>query len=249
MKLKDYKQFFAGTSNVELPVPNKAHFPEAYQDKSRLHYYASLFKTVEINSSFYKIPMPRTVARWAADVPDHFRFTFKLWKGITHAKGLDYQEGDIAAFMAAIAPAAERKGCLLIQFPAGLTAVYLARLQQLLADIQLQQPEQQWPLAVEFRHRSWYTDKVYQLLEEYGAALVTHDMPNAATPLTDMETDLVYLRFHGEQGKYGGSYDESFLHEYAGYIRSWLKEKKTVYAYFNNTMGEAVKNLMTLNNM
>lgn len=247
MKLKDYKHFFAGTSNVELPVPNKAHFPEAYQQKSRLHYYASLFRTVEINSTFYKIPMPRTVARWAADVPDHFRFTFKLWQGITHAKGLYYDKADMAAFMAAVAPAAEKKGCLLVQFPASLTSVYFARLQQLLADIQQQQ--QSWPIAVEFRHRSWYTDKAYQLLEKHAATLVIHDMPNSSTPLADIGTDLVYLRFHGEKGKYGGSYDNSFLVEYATYIKDWLQEKKTVYAYFNNTMGAAVQNLTTLNNL
>jgi uncharacterized protein YecE (DUF72 family) len=249
MKLKNYKHFFAGTSNVVLPVPNKAHFPEAYQDKSRLHYYASLFNTVEINSSFYKVPMARTVAKWAADVPDHFRFTFKLWKGITHAKGLEYQDADVAAFMTAIAPAAGNKGCLLIQFPAGLTAIYFARLQKMLEVIAQHQPPERWPLALEFRHTSWYTDRVYQLLEKYNAALVIHDMPKSSTPLADMETNLVYLRFHGENGRYGGSYEDHFLHEYAGYIKAWLKEGKTVYAYFNNTMGDAVKNLLSLNDM
>lgn len=246
MKLKNHKHFFAGTSNVVLPVPNKAHYPEAYQDKSRLCYYASLFNSVEINSSFYKIPMPRTVARWVMEVPAHFRFSFKLWKGITHAKGLDYSPADLDRFMTAIAPAAQ-SCCLLIQFPASLTALYRARLEQLLAGIRKFQPD--GPLAIEFRHRSWYTGKIYQLLEQYKAAVVIHDMPQSATPDIDMDTDLAYLRFHGEDGKYRGSYDDSFLQEYAGYIKDWLKKGKTVYAYFNNTIGDAVRNLISLNNM
>ena len=81
-------RFYCGTSNVVLPVPNKTHYPKAYQDKSRLHYYASIFNSVEINSSFAKVPRAKTVERWADDVPENFRFTFKLWRGITHAKEL-----------------------------------------------------------------------------------------------------------------------------------------------------------------
>lgn len=240
------KQFYAGTSNIVLPVPNKGHFPEAYQDKTRLHYYSSLFNTVEINSSFYKIPMARTVAKWSADVPAGFRFTLKLWQGITHAKALDYNKDAISTFMQAIAPAFVKKGCLLIQFPASLTAMYFARLEKLLSDITGEQKELRWPLAIEFRHRSWYNDKVYELLKQYNAVPVQHDMPASSTPLIDMDSDFVYLRFHGEQGKYGGSYEDFVLAEHAGYIKEWLKEKKTVFVYFNNTLGAAVQNLIVL---
>jgi uncharacterized protein YecE (DUF72 family) len=248
MMLKNHKHFYAGTSNVVLPVPNKAFFPEAYRDKSRLHYYASLFNSVEINSSFYKIPMSRTVAKWAADVPDGFRFTFKLWKGITHVGGLAYRQEDLYPFLEAIAPAADKKGCLLLQFPASLTAVHFAQLAKLLADVE-QANRQYWPLALEFRHHSWYSDKVYRLLEKHEATIVTHDMPASSTPDVGLDTKNRYLRFHGERGKYGGSYDDYFLHEYAGYIKTWLREKKVVYVYFNNTMGSAVQNLITLNSM
>src|SRR4051812_48059362 len=79
--------FYCGTSNVELPVPNKTFFPPEFQEKSRLCYYSSLFNTVEINSSFYRIPLPRTVEKWSSEVTDDFLFTFKLWREITHGKG------------------------------------------------------------------------------------------------------------------------------------------------------------------
>lgn len=83
---KPANYFFCGTGNVVLPVPHKTHLPPEYKDKSRLNYYASMFNSMEVNSSFYKIPMPRTVEKWANDVPENFRFTFKLFGGITHAK-------------------------------------------------------------------------------------------------------------------------------------------------------------------
>jgi uncharacterized protein YecE (DUF72 family) len=55
------------------------------------------------------------------------------------------------------------------------------------------------------------------------------------------------VRFHGPEPRYRGDYSDDVLKHYATYIKEWLKEKKTVYAYFNNTAGAAIKNLQTLN--
>ncbi len=90
--------FYSGTSGLVLPVPQSL-YPTEFQDKSRLEYYASLFNSVEINSSFYKMPMISTVSKWAESVGDHFQFTFKLSKIITHVKGLDFNVEDIELFM------------------------------------------------------------------------------------------------------------------------------------------------------
>lgn len=246
MRTKDSHMFYCGTSNVELPVPNKTHFPPEYQCKSRLCYYGSLYNTVEINSTFYKIPMARTVERWATEVPDNFRFTVKLWKGITHCKELIYNPADIERFFSSVNAAGDKKGCLLIQFPASIKASLFPRFRALMEDVYSASEDSGWKLAVEFRDKSWYRDSVYQLLEQYRAAIVTHDMPASATPLIDMDVDFVYLRFHGEKGDYRGSYEDDFLYEYAGYIRDWAAEGKQVYTYFNNTAGDAVHNAKTL---
>ena len=85
------------------------------------------------------------------------------------------------------------------------------------------------------------------MLERYRAAVVIHDMPKCPTPLIDMEARIVYLRFHGEKGDYRGSYTDEYLQEYAAYIKDWITEGKTVFAYFNNTMGQAVHNAIALN--
>ena len=240
--------FYSGTSNIVLPVPNKSLFPEQYQDKTRLTYYASLFNSLEVNSSFYKIPMARTVEKWASEVPDDFRFTFKLWQGITHNKKLAFNPEDIARFFQVISAAGDKKGCLLVQFPPG-TAYHPERLENLLVHLQNADPGNAWKITLEFRHKSWYNDTIYELLTNYGMGVVIHDLPASASPLTETNAPFVYLRFHGPEGGYRGSYADDVLSEYASYIKEWQADGKTVFVYFNNTMGAAVHNLITLNEL
>ena len=196
--------FFCGTSNVVLPVANKALFPVSHQDKTRLSYYGSLCNSVEINSTFYRLPMPRTVERWAGEVPDDFRFTFKLWREITHAKELIYDAYDVGRFMDIINRIGEKKGCLLVQFPASIRRSFFHKVRKLLDQL-ASNAINGWKLAVEFRDTSWYDDTVYEMLEQYHASVVEHDMPKSATPLIDMTQRFHYLRFHGENGDYRGS--------------------------------------------
>ena len=238
--------FYCGTSNIIVPARSKAFFPEAYQERSRLHYYGSLFNTAEINRTFYKLPMPRTVERWVSEVPDNFRFTFKLSKQITHAKELAYNVSDVERFMRVITIASHKKGCLLVQFPASIKLIFFQRLSQLLDDLTATGMLEGWNLALEFRDSSWYDDRVYEMLERYKATIVMHDMPKSFTPLIDMERSFVYLRFHGPGGDYRGGYSNDFLQEHSSYIKDWLREGLPVFAYFNNTIGEGVHNAITL---
>jgi len=240
-------QFYSGTSNVVLPVPNKQHFPQEYQDKSRLCYYGSLFDSVEINSSFYRLPMPATVGKWAEMVPENFRFTFKLWKEITHNKGLIFEPEDVFRFFSVVDRAAGKRGCVLVQFPPSVSVDHIRQLQALILNLRDATSDLPWRIAVEFRHPSWYKEEVYDLLYELGIGLVMHDMASSAAPFREPEQDFVYLRFHGPEKGYRGSYADEFLDEYAEYINGWLDEGKDVFAYFNNTMGDAVSNLMSLN--
>jgi uncharacterized protein YecE (DUF72 family) len=240
-------EYFSGTSGLVLPVPNKEYYPVEYQDKSRLCYYASLFNTIEINSSFYKIPQARTIEKWTNVVPDDFRFTFKLWRGITHEKRMVFNPADVDRFMNAISAAGTHKACLLVQFPPSAKADLLPQLHQLIEYIQKADPEQEWKLALEFRHNSWYSESLVDFAETQNLSLVLQDIPASATPLNYITNNVVYLRFHGPGGKYRGSYPDDILQEYSSYIREWRADDKTIYVYFNNTMGDAVKNLAALN--
>ena len=238
--------FYSGLSGLQLPIPQYL-FPPPYENASRLTFYASFFNSIEFNSSFYKIPLSKTVAKWAASVPENFRFTFKLWKGITHIKGLNFNEEDVVAFVNSINSVKEKKGCLLIQFPPGLGREYINPLEKLLSCILGSDPAKEWKVAVEFRNRSWYEEDVYDLLNFYNATMVIQDIPKSATPVIHHKSDFVYIRFHGPTGNYRESYSQDFLNEYASLMNEWIEEGKTVYVYFNNTMGDAFNNLETLN--
>lgn len=240
------QRFYGGLSGLQLPIP-KYLFPPPYENASRLTYYASFFNSIEINSSFYRIPQPATVAKWAAFVPEHFRFTFKLWKGITHKKGFNFNEDDVIAFFNSINSVNEKKGCLLIQFPPSIGKEYINQLENLLSCSKETDPGQDWKVAVEFRNKSWYDEDVYDLLNYYKATMVIQDIPKSATPLVNQNSDFLYLRFHGPAGNYCESYSEDFLKEYAALIHEWIEEEKTVFVYFNNTMGDVFNNLEMLN--
>jgi len=242
----DITNFYTGTSGLLLPVPNKEFYPEAFKSKSRLCYYGSLFNSIEINSSFYKVPMASTVARWAADTPEEFKFTFKLWRDITHNKGLTFQAEHIHLFLERIALVGDKKGSLLVQFPGSIKLVHMREMEQLLLQVRQADPEKSWDVAVEIRDHSWYQPDTFDMLEALEMGMVLHDKLTEGTALDDSASEFIYVRFHGPGGNYRGSYDDQFLYEYASYIRDWLADGKRVYVYFNNTMGSAIQNLEAL---
>jgi len=240
--------YYSGLSGLQLDIP-KNLYPHPYENATRLTYYSSLFNSIEFNSSFYKIPQAITVSKWASSVNENFKFTFKFWKQVTHVKGLNFEESDVELFMNTVHHAGAKKGCLLLQFPPGLGNENSDQLTMLLGCIRKADSEYLWNIAVEFRNKSWYSEDTYGLLESYRTSIVIHDFPSAATPVINSNGEIVYIRFHGPTGNYRDSYSENFLSEYAGYIQKWLTDDKTVYVYFNNTMGGAFNNLKTLNNI
>lgn len=235
--------FYSGTSGLVLPVP-QSQYPPQFQGKSRLAYYASLFNSLEVNSSFYKQPKASTVLRWADEVPAGFRFTFKLPKAVTHARHLNFSHEDVSSFIQTTQGVGDKKGCLLIQLPPALASDKMEQLQRLLTCIK-QHNANDWRLAVEFRNPSWYTTEVYTMLDDNRACMVMHDLPKSTAPVTPTQAGFRYLRFHGPGGRYRGSYTNEFLEEHAQRIKAWLSEGD-VYAYFNNTMGAALGNLQSL---
>jgi len=187
------------------------------------------------------MPLPRTLIRWSSEVPEHFRFTLKLLKDVTHCGNNQFNFLQLPAFIAAVS-VLDKRGCLLVQLPPKF-GPDIVQLGELLAALE----GSNWPLAIEFRHPGWYNDHVYDLLSRFNAAMVLHDMHKGASPMVVTSESIIYIRFHGPEGGYRGSYADEFLYEYATYISEWLEEGKTVYCYFNNTLGQAVQNLQTLN--
>lgn len=242
-------RLWIGTSGLILPVPNKQAFPPEFRSGSRLTFYASLFNSIEVNRSFYKVPQPATFSKWVTEVPEEFRFTVKLWRGITHAPELNFNPVDVDKFIHAANQLGTKIGCLLIQFPPSLQAGKIDQLQRLLTTVRRSSSRRDWNIAVEFRNRTWYSQEVEHLLAQFRAARVLHDMPASKIMETTGNLPFVYLRFHGPAGDYKGGYSKSVLKEYAKMVQQWQAAGKDVYAYFNNTIGDAIKDLTILRQM
>ena len=238
--------FYSGTSNLVSPL-KRSEYPIEFTGASRLTYYASIFSSVEINASFYKLPKMATVENWGKSVPEDFRFTFKVPKVVTHAKDLQFSSEELELFAETVDRVGDKKGCLLVQLPPKVKREMEEELTGLLEC--LRDNAAGWNIAVEFRHPSWYDRAVYRLLQAYGTGMVEHDLPKAPSPKTEVAENFVYLRFHGPEGTYRGSYEDVILNGYAQRIVIWLKKGMEVYVYFNNTMGDALGNLQTLNVM
>ena len=230
-----------GTSNGHIPG-SKSSFPPEFQLKTRLHYYSTLFNTIEVNTCFYKTPLRSTYEKWAADVPSGFQFTLKLSRDITHTKELS---GDFACmdhFLQAASGTGNKKGCLLIQFPGKINLEHFNQVERILAQLRIHDPGQEWRKAIEFRNDSWYIGETTELLNEYNATMVLHDFSKAKIFAFAGDANFVYMRFHGPTGNYRDSYSHHALQEKAERIKEFMLSGKDVYAYFNNTAGNAFEN-------
>ncbi len=174
---------------------------------SHLERYASLFEAVEINTSFYAIPKPETFVRWANSVPDDFKFSVKLFKGITHIHRL----ADITAlddFIPAMQLLGNKLGPLLVQLPPSLAfdvrvaANFFSALRERFNG----------DVVCEPRHQSWFNRAVDQFLADYRIAQVAAD-PWFVKEMGEPGgwNGLVYHRLHGSPEIYKSPYTADFL--------------------------------------
>ena len=212
-------------------------YPAGLSPRRWLAHYATLFDTVEVNSTFYRLARPAAVARWLEETPPDFLFTIKASRYLTHMKRLTDMERGVERLYAGIAPLVDspKLGPVLWQLPERFhrdddrLAFALERLP----------PGRH---AFEFRHPSWFCGEVYGLLHTYGVALVHGDDARRPLPPSPLTTDWTLIRFHfGARGR-RGNYSERELREWAGRIGE-LRREADVLAYFNNDWeGFAVRN-------
>ena len=221
---------------------NYAHWREVVYPKgcpqSRwLEHYATLFDTVEVNNTFYRLPKRDSVARWVEQSPDGFLLAVKASRYLTHIRRLTDLGGGVDRFYERIEPLvrSSKMGPVLWQLPATFQRDD-DRLDSVLAALP---PGRH---AFEFRHASWFVSEVYELLRAHDAALVIGDHPERPFQAHELTADWTFIRFHyGHRGR-NGNYSERELEEWAGRIEAW-RRTADVYAYFNNDwLGYAVKN-------
>jgi uncharacterized protein YecE (DUF72 family) len=195
-----------------------------------------------VNNTFYRLPSERTIAAWAATVPDGFTFAIKASRYITHMKKLKDPRESAARFLNRIAAFGHRLGPVLFQLPPGWS-VNVERLASFLEALPVGNR-----YAFEFRDASWHIDEVYSLLREHGAAFCIYDLAGKTSPL-EVTADLVYVRLHGPGDAYRGSYTTRALSTWARAFEEWSNERD-VWCYFDNDeRGYAPKNALSLRSM
>jgi uncharacterized protein YecE (DUF72 family) len=217
-------------------------YPKGCPQRRWLEHYASVFDTVEVNSTFYRLPERDAVAAWVPRTPDDFLFTVKSSRYLTHMKRLTDMETGVERLWERLEPVLEspKMGPVLWQLPERFhrdDARLAAALERL-------PPAQHH--AFEFRHESWFAPEVLDMLREHGVALVIGDHPQRPWQPYELTADFTLVRFHyGARGR-RGNYSETELREWAARIEGW-RDEVAVFAYFNNDWeGFAPRNALRL---
>jgi uncharacterized protein YecE (DUF72 family) len=207
----------------------KDDFYEGKPARLWLQHYAQFFDTVEVNNTFYRLPLETSVARWVAETPPHFLIAVKASRYLTHIRRLTDLGGGIERFYQRLEPLIRtpKFGPVLWQLPAN----FRRDDDRLAAALAALPPGRH---CFEFRHASWFAEPVYDLLRRHQAALVIGDRPEVKEFQTyELTTDWTYVRFHyGSRGR-GGNYSERELKEWARRFEDWAREVE-IFAYFNN---------------
>ena len=209
---------------------NGVFYPPRLPPREWLRFYAQRFDTVELNTTFYRLPRRESVARWVQESPPGFLFAVKVSRYLTHIVRLRDPAQHLALLLERIEPllASPKLGPLLWQLPPTFRrdderlAAALAALPRKLRH------------AFEFRHESWFVPAVMELLRARGVALVIADRPEIhAFQMHELTAGFTFVRFHSGTRGLRGNYSEAELDEWAERIRDWAG-RGDVFAYFNN---------------
>ena len=203
-------------------------YPCGLAQREWLRYYAAHFASVEIDSSFYRLPSAHTLSEWAAAVPAEFVFAFKASRYLTHMKKLKPAARSVHAMLARAEVLGARLGPILFQLPPNWHADP-ARLDAFLGRLPRGRR-----YAFEFRDPSWWCDTVSEVLHRHRAATVWSDIARRRAPVADT-ADFRYVRWHGPGAEpYTGRYGRNRLRPLARRLREWSAAGEDVYVYFDN---------------
>jgi uncharacterized protein YecE (DUF72 family) len=229
-----------GTSGWQYRDWRGAFYPADLTTARWLARYAETFATVEVNNTFYRLPDEGTFHRWRDTTPPDFVFSVKASRYLSHVRRLQDPADPVDLFLSRAQGLGPRLGPVLLQLPPTLRAEP-DRLHGTLAAF-----GGRARVAVEFRHPSWFTDEVFDILDRSGAALVLADRPGARVDPV-VTGGWSYIRFH--QGtRTGPGYRPSKLRAWADRIRSM--SAGDVFVYFNNdTEAAAPRDAMSLRSL
>ena len=257
-----------GTSGFSFPDWKGAIYPANLSSGRMLPYYTSElgFDTVEINSTYYRIPRSENMQAMVRKTPANFEFVVKGFRGMTHDpfdKRLETKptqedvEGYFRKFNEALEPVKKdgKLGAVLLQYPVFFlpsheNKEYILKSKDMLIDI---------PIVVEFRNRAWAKPETFQFLKENGLGYCAVDepkLPRLMPFVNEVTSHIGYLRLHGRNPnwfnaptseRYNYLYSDDELDGFIPEIEKMEKNSEKSYIYFNNChAGKAVRNAQTL---
>ncbi len=210
-----------GTSGYNFPEWKGTFYPAKFPEAQMLEYYAQRLSTVEVNYTFYRMPNAKTVAGWDAATPASFTFVLKAPQRITHIARLKDIDDPLRYFLETARRLGKKLGPVLFQLPPNFKKD-LARLGDLLT---------QFPpdirCAWEFRHESWFSDDVYDVLRTGNAALCVADTEDGSTPHV-ASADFGYFRLRDE------GYTTEDLAQWAATVKELGKQWQDTYVFFKH---------------
>jgi uncharacterized protein YecE (DUF72 family) len=241
---------FIGTSGYIYPHWEGIFYPEDWPKSKKLEYYCQHFDTVELNSTFYRLPGEKAFEGWYKRTPKNFIFAVKVSRFITHIKKLVDCKEPWKIFLKRALTLKEKLGPLLFQMPPFFKATEenIRKLEDFLKVITktLNPKTYNLKFAFEFRNKTWCNEKIYQILREKNCAWVVVNSPEWPKEY-EVTADFVYVRMHGSKILFGSKYTKRELEDLAQRIKKWQKQNLDVYIYFNNdAYGYAVENAKEL---
>jgi len=212
---------WVGTSGYNYPEWRGSFYPEKFATTRMLAYYSERLATVEINYTFYRSPKPDILAAWSGQTPEHFRFTLKAPKRITHDARLRDCGESLKYFLDTAATLGRKLGMLLFQLPPYFRkdlAVLDAFLEIMPAGTRA---------AFEFRHASWLDGEVFERLRARNLTLCVADSEKMTTPV-EVTADHGYFRLRDE------GYTPADIERWARTIQEKTAGCREVFVYFKH---------------
>jgi uncharacterized protein YecE (DUF72 family) len=231
---------YVGTSGWSYDHWQGRFYPKNIPRKEWFEYYCQQFQTVEINNTFYNLPGESTFKDWHERTPPDFLFSVKASRYITHMKKLKDPEEPVRNFMKRVKLLRSKLGPILFQLPPG----WKHNTERLEIFLELLPKGKRY--TFEFRDNSWWINEVYELLKKHKCSFCIFDLEGRLSP-KEITSDFIYIRLHGPDEAYQGSYTNRKLNSWAGNISDWNEQGFDVFCYFDNDeRGYAAENARTL---
>lgn len=224
---------YIGTSGWSYKDWGKRFYPKSLKSTEQLPFLAQHFNTVELNASFYRLPLGKTFEHWREVTPEAFRFSVKLSRYITHIKKLDEVKDSWKLFLERAQLLGQKLAVILVQLPPSFAATKDNR-QRVGQFLNYAVPDYH-RLAFEFRHPSCFESPMLDILSSHQVCLVSAE--SSRFPLSPPDfapADFVYYRFHGPKKLYASPYGEELLRPWAESMCNFYQAGKDIFAYFDN---------------